>query len=332
MPQQLNPSEPVHDTVHGSFDQLYSFNVDDSVLNIGALMSNIYPNEDGVDSTKSVMMIKKGQPPFANDYDCINHGFFTTIKDKHCVLENEGGGIWYVVIAGDRDESGESDLSFSLTSFTKNHVEERIKFSAGEKYLMNAEAATTQYYRVPKGPEGTFFYLDLIEHDDIDFNLDIRENLNDESYACKIWVSYRDHWHNCRLANNGEGYWYIRVRGAAAGSYTLWTETQNPINLLAGESVTDQIETDNFNFGQIYRIPTVPNSQIFTVNVIDKSDLVGFDVTADVAPTNHWSHCRPDYRSFDTQCVFTQRKASDFWYVLVRAEAGTTYTLNTLIE
>ncbi len=317
VPTPLSLGVEVNGTLTGPFDKLYTFNTDENDLNVGVLLADV--------SDASELSIRRHAPPIYNEFDCTDRSFFIPLNDKSCVVSSNENAQWYVLVAGD------PGLTFNLLASTQTQLAEEHMLSANSSTFVEAEAAVIQHYRIPKGPIGTALVIELIEHSDIDFNVTVKENLSDRVPVCHIRFDYRNDWHHCRLINDGIGDWYITVKNAAPGNYTIRTDEQRIIDLQPGISLRDQIGSSRYLYGQLYQVPTPEGSNTFMAEITDKTNSATLAISDDIRPTTYINRCRTRSGIIDASCS-SNRSTPAFWYILVNADQGTEYTITTRFE
>jgi len=124
-------------------------------------------------------------------------------------------------------------------------------------------------------------------------------------------------------------YWHIEVKSASPGSYTLWSDQQEIIELQAGQPLRSRIDTPRNEQAMLYRVNLPETVAEFTVDVFDKTARSSMRARNQYLPSSELSSCGSEYKGSADVSFVCPTYDSEIWYIMVEGEQGAEFTLNT---
>ena len=321
VPTELNHGLAISDTMNSVHGMLYKYEVNNNDTSIGVLLSQLSDSAD--------LHLRKGQPPKYGYFDCAK-GYSWSL-DKQCILQVDEDATWYALVSTDMG------VTYDLVANANDQTVGVHDLALGEMIDVHPAAAEITTYRIPKGSRENAFFVGITDHDDAIFDLMVKRNYEDgdRESACRIFRPNHvfSTTRHCRLLNDGDNeYWYVTVKSAISGRYTLWTTDQQAIDLNLGEEKRVKMPIDRPQEGILYRVMLDNSYNRFFVTIKDKTGLARILTRLNEAPSFSKNDCNDVTRRRHDEICSSDKNDLGYWYILIDTDKDTEFTIHTEVE
>ncbi len=252
VPTVLSATGTFSDTIPNIFGSLYKFNASIHDASVAVLVNNVLGG-----STQ--LRLRPNSIPELHEYSCWSVQYRPE-RDQQCIIQNNDNTQWYLWVSGD------IDATYDIAVHTLDQQPTERTMAVGDRIQADHQAGEIAVYRIPKSNIGSVFAAGLIDQtDDVDFELSLQRSFADyelslqrslaDSESCLAQETNVDKRDCYLFTGDSPEEWYLTVKSASQGRYTLWTKEIEVIELISGMEYNDSIPLDNPEAGVLYRLP-----------------------------------------------------------------------------